>query len=67
MLNWGFELAARLLLVPGPQVYYLTNRQANDLGWPTFVTKSGNVWGQGILSLDSVEGNFPYGYLVEPP
>lgn len=65
MLNWGFTLAARLLNVPGTQVYYLINNVGHNFGLPGFVSLVGNVWGTGVWSSNPARGNFPYGYHVE--
>lgn len=66
LLNWGFTLCARLLNVPGTQVYYLTNISGHNFSLPAFVSPVGDGWGTGVWSSNPVVGPFPYGYHVEP-
>jgi len=66
LLNWGFDLAARLLDYPGPPDKYLVNRKSPLFDLPIFVSLVSDHWGEFLLSGSPAEGNFPYGFNVEP-
>jgi hypothetical protein len=66
LLNWGFTKCARLLNIPGPFTYYLTNFVSPGFRLPQAVSVVGNLWGTVVWSANPVVGGFPYGYNVEP-
>lgn len=66
ILNWGFDLAARLLDV-GDVLLWLTNRvQFGLAAVVTYDTASGH-WEMIPNAVETHGAHFPYGREVEPP